>query len=106
MIDWAAVFVEEYLAVNTDKIKFDNSAGSANTVGLNPHVTQIMTTHDGGKLMSGFGLFDNTTHFGWVIKLFGTSYEAATFACAMYDKPTNYTTFDTKILQTTSPLTT
>jgi len=72
MIDWAANFVEAYLDHSTDGVVFANSATSVNTPGLNPMVTGLMTTYDGGKLMSGFGLFDNTTHFGWVIKLFGT----------------------------------
>lgn len=41
-------------------------------VGLAPAVTAILTTYDGGKAMAGYGKFDNTTYFGWVMKMFGT----------------------------------
>jgi hypothetical protein len=99
MIDWAANFAEAYLDHSTDtSYLFANGATSVSTVGLNPMVTALMTTYDGGKLMSGFGLFDNTTHFGWVIKLFGTSSEsAALMKCATWDKPVNYTTMVTTV---------
>ena len=102
MIDWAAVFDEEYLAHGTGTVKFNNEDTSNNAVGLSPHVSAIMTTFDGGKIMVGFGLFDNTTHFGWVIKLFGADPLSANYECGQYDIPVRYTEMETKNKITTA----
>jgi hypothetical protein len=104
MVDWAAVFVEAYLDHGTGTTEWENNSTGLNTVGISPAVTAIMTAYDGGKVMAGYGYFDNTVHFGWVIKLFGTSYVtlATGVFCAEYDKPVNYQPYVTTVMQTSA----
>jgi len=49
-----------------------------------------VTTYDGGKAMVGYGKFDNTTHYGWVLKMFGTM--GTNVYCAASIKPAGYQT--------------
>jgi len=68
-------------------------------MGLAPAVTDLITTYDGGKLMSGYSKFDGMTVFGWAIKVFGEI--GTTTGCAIGDKPTGYATFLTYPANTT-----
>ena len=74
MIDWAAVFLEAHLQDDSGSTRgvFTNGTDGRNTVGLNPSIQDLITTYDGGKVMAGYGYFDNMVTFGWAIKLFGT----------------------------------
>ena len=73
MIDWAAVFLEEHLLEDSATANsYINGTNGRNTIGLNPSVQDLITTYDGGKVMAGYGMFDNMVTFGWAMKLFGT----------------------------------
>ena len=61
------------------------------SIGLNPVVTGIRTTYDGGKVMGGFGMFSGTVTSAWMMKAFGNyKCNAGTAAIA---QPTGYVTF-------------
>ena len=53
----------------------------------------LITTYDGGKAMAGYGMYDNATTFGWLMKLFGT--RGAKTKCLDYRTPAGYVTFKT-----------
>ena len=59
-IDWMATWSEA--AQVTTK---------STSIGLNPVVTGIRTTYDGGKVMGGFGMFSGTVTSAWMMKAFG-----------------------------------
>lgn len=56
----------------------------------------LITTYDGGKAMAGYGMYDNATTFGWLMKLFGT--RGAKTKCLDYRTPAGYVTFTTKTM--------
>ena len=61
------------------------------TIGLNPMVTSVMTGYDGGKYITGNGMYTKTVTFGWVLKLFGVG--SGTNDCAnstTVTEPTGY----------------
>jgi len=53
----------------------------------------LITTYDGGKAMAGYGMYDNATTFGWLMKLFGT--RGTLTKCLDYKVPAGYVTFTT-----------
>jgi hypothetical protein len=59
------------------------------TIGLNPSVTMVYTTYDGGKVLTGNGSYTKYATFGWVLKMFGST---GTNSCAStaVNTPTGY----------------
>ena len=92
MIDWAATFTESHLNMKTSTSKYNEP--DTVTIGLNPAVTALLTTYDGGKAVIGYSTYDNMTTFGWVLKLWGEF--GTNTACNASDKPTGYVVMTTK----------
>ena len=61
MIDWVAQ-LDELATTST-----------VSTIGLKPSVQKVITTFDGGKVMGGYGYYDNLMTFGWVVKMWGSN---------------------------------
>ena len=92
MVDWAAIFNESHLLMKTSSSLY-NEADTV-TIGLNPAVTALVTTYDGGKAVIGYSTYDNMTTFGWVLKLWGEF--GTNTACNVGDKPAGYIVMTTK----------
>lgn len=79
------------------------AAGTTMNVGWSPVVTGVLTLHDGGKAMCGFGKVSGTTLKAWLVKMWSGSgtYKCNSNAATTVNHITGYVTMKPIVLSAT-----